>query len=127
MFVRNALATATAVLLLAGCDAQVRPTGGRGTSGRGGRGGGPTRIPLPTHTITLQQYSTPHCALGSEAANPFAPMEDGDTDPQTLSVAFGVCFKDPRVGNINDNPDTKFDETKVYNYLPQYMKMVCNP
>ena len=80
-----------------------------------------------THTITLQQYSTPHCALGSEAANPFAPTEDGDTDPQTLSVAFGVCFKDPRVGNINDNPDTKFDETKVYNYLPQYMKMVCNP
>ena len=38
-----------------------------------------------------------------------------------------MCFKDPRVGNINDNPDTKFDETKVYNYLPQYMKMVCNP
>ena len=120
------LRTATAAVLFAAAEAQIRP-GGRGTSGRGGRGGGPTRIPLPTHTITLQQYSTPHCALGSEAANPFAPTEDGDTDPQTLSVAFGVCFKDPRVGNINDNPDTKFDETKVYNYLPQYMKMVCNP
>ena len=69
----------------------------------------------------------PRSAARSEAANPFAPTgDDGDTNPQTLSVAFGVCFKDPRVDNISDDPKTKFDETQVYNYLPKYMKLVCN-
>ena len=37
------------------------------------------------------------------------------------SLAFGVCIKDPRVDNLNDNPDTAFDETKIYSFLPQYM------
>ena len=37
------------------------------------------------------------------------------------SLAFGVCIKDPRVDNLNDNPDTAFDETQIYNFLPQYM------
>jgi len=25
------------------------------------------------------------------------------------------------VDNLNDNPDTAFDETQIYNFLPQYM------
>ena len=67
------------------------------------------------------------CVRSSEAGNPFAPTTPDDHDPQTVALAFGVCIKDPRVDNVNDNPDTKFDERQVYNYLPQYMKLVCNP
>jgi len=44
-----------------------------------------------------------------------------------VALAFGVCIKDPRVDNLNDNPDTKFDERQVYNFLPHYLKLVCNP
>ena len=112
-----------AVLALAGGAAAQTGPGGRG--GRGGRGG--MEIPLPTHTITVQHYSTLHCEQGSESGNPFAPTTPDDHDPQTLALAFGVCIKDPRVDNVNDNPDTKFDERQIYNFLPQYMKLVCNP
>lgn len=37
-----------------------------------------------------------------------------------------VWLQDPRVDNVNDNPDTKFDETQIYNFLPHFMKLVCN-
>jgi hypothetical protein len=71
----------------------------------------------------------PHvCPDSSEAGNPFAPSPSpSDVDPQTVALAFGVCIKDPRVDNLNDNPDTKFDERQVYNFLPHYLKLVCNP
>ena len=62
----------------------------------------------------------------SETGNPFAPTTPDDHNPQTVALAFGVCIKDPRVDNVNDNPDTKFDERQIYNFLPHYMKLVCN-
>ena len=65
-------------------------------------------------------------ARSTESGNPFAPTTPGDHNPQTVALAFGVCIEDPRVDNVNDNPDTKFDERQIYNFLPHYMKLVCN-
>ena len=77
----------------------------------------------------MQTYSSPDCATGTESNDPFAPVapdaEKGH--PQTATLAFGVCFKDPRVDNMNDDPHTKFNEHTVYSFLPKYMKLVCNP
>lgn len=80
---------------------------------------------------SVQTYSSPDCADGTGTTNPFAPpLSHGDGDgtahPQSATIAFGVCFKDLRVDNINDDPDTAFNEHLVYNYLPKYVKMVCN-
>jgi hypothetical protein len=83
-----------------------------------------------THAVRLAQLNTRRMRLlpvrSSESGNPFAPTTPDDHNPQTVALAFGVCIEDPRVDNVNDNPDTKFDEREIYNFLPHYMKIVCN-
>ena len=50
------------------------------------------------------------------------PLAHAAAEPLTDPNASGAA----RVANLNDNPDTKFDEHRIYSFLPKYMKLECN-
>ena len=73
---------------------------------------------------SVQTFNSPDCAAGTGTVNPFAPSldqgkADGEAHPQSATIAFGVCFKDLRVDNMNDDPDTAHTRGKVGTHIPR--------